>query len=259
MIHLVLAAALRLAPADRGQTLYETRCSSCHGMFLQGSPSGPPLIGTSAASVDFMLQTGRMPAAVPWVQPLRQKPQFSQPEIAALVRYITSASLPKGANLPQHTQTRSEYSQANVRAIVNDVVTNAHDRQGLPTIATGSARRGRAIFAQNCEQCHGVSAHGASVGYAIVAPSLMHAKPEQIAEAVRSGPGEMPHFGTDVISDRSLADVTRYVEYLQDDTRAYNPGGLQLANIGPVAEGFVAWVFGLGILVLFVRRIGSTD
>jgi len=259
MMHFVLAATLLLAPQkSSGQSLYELKCSSCHGMVLQGSPTGPPLIGTSAAYVDFMLQTGRMPAALPGVQALPQAPQMSQRDIRAIVSYVTSTSRGK-ARLPLPSQGRSHFTQANIRALVRDVAANAHDRQQLPQLANGNIENGRAIFAENCEQCHGVSAHGGSVGYAIVAPSLMHTRPEQIAEAVRSGPGEMPRFGADVISGSSLDDVVSYVQFLQHDTSAYNPGGLQLANIGPVAEGFVAWVFGLGVLVLFVRRIGSTD
>ena len=38
---------------------------------------------------------------------------------------------------------------------------------------------------------------------------------------------------------------------------APNAGGLSLAHAGPVGEGFVAWLFGLGALVLFVRCIGT--
>ncbi len=258
MIHFVLAATIQLGTAkSSGQALYELKCSSCHGMVLQGSPAAPPLIGVGAAHVDFMLQTGRMPVAISGVQPLPQAPQMSQSDIRAIVRYVTSTSRGK-APLPRPAQGRSHFTQANIRALVREVAANAKDSQGIPQLAKGNVEHGRAVFAENCEQCHGASAHGGSVGYAIVAPSLMQTHPEQIAEAVRVGPGEMPRFGTDVISASSLDDVVSYVEFLQSDKRAYNPGGLALANLGPVAEGFIAWMFGLGILVLFVRLIGST-
>ena len=227
MIHLILAAGLALAPIRaRGESLYELRCSSCHGLVLQGGPDAPPLIGKSAADVDFMLQTGRMPAAAPGQQYVDVKPQLSQPDILAIVSYVSS---------------------------------RGHGPVQLPRLASGNAAHGRAIFAENCQQCHGVSAHGASVGYANIAPSLMHTRPEQIAEAVRVGPGEMPQFGPDVMTDANLDDLVSFVGFLQHEKRSYNQGGLQLANVGPVAEGFVAWVFGLGALVLFVRAIGSKD
>ena len=227
MIHLVLAAAFTLMSAwTHGESLFEMQCSSCHGLALQGGPHGPPLIGKSAADVDFMLQTGRMPAAVPGEQSTQKTPGLSQADILALLTYVVS---------------------------------KAHVKSQLPRVVPGNTGRGRMIFAENCQQCHGVSAHGASVGYRNIAPSLMRTQPEQIAEAVRIGPGEMPRFGPDVLGDSELDDLVSFIGYLQHEKTVYNPGGLPLANIGPVAEGFVAWVFGLGILVVFVRRIGSTD
>lgn len=227
MMHLLLAALLSSgSPAQRGAALFQVHCSSCHGLILQGSGNGPPLLGVSAGYVDFELRTGRMPAPVPWLQVLPKKPAFSDAQIRSMVTYVVSAG---------------------------------HGDPRLPQVEPGNIKRGRALFAENCAQCHGVSAQGASAGYAIVAPSLMDVKPEQIAEAIRSGPLQMPKFGTDVLRTSDVNDIIRYIVFLQTDRRAYNPGGLQLANIGPVAEGFVAWVIGLGFLVLFVRMVGSTD
>ena len=36
-----------------------------------------------------------------------------------------------------------------------------------------------------------------------------------------------------------------------------NPGGLGIAYFGPVPEGFVAIIFGLGVLLLISRFIGN--
>ncbi|HEV7178531.1 MAG TPA: c-type cytochrome [Candidatus Baltobacteraceae bacterium] len=222
----VVAAPAATAQQNQGKLLFENRCTSCHGLYLQGSPDGPPLIGKSAAAVDFMLRTGRMPAAVAWEQTIAQKPQFDDERIRAIVAYVVFAG---------------------------------HGNPALPNPLPGNVAGGRALFAENCQSCHGITGHGASVGYAQVAPSLMSAAPEQIAEAVRIGPGVMPTFGTDVIAPSELDDIVSYVGMLQNRSRANNPGGLQLANIGPVAEGFVAWFFGIGLLVLLCRRIGTTD
>lgn len=219
------AAGNEVAPPT-GETLYNTRCSSCHGVHLQGSIDAPPLFGKNAADVDFMLRTGRMPAAVPGPQQLPKPAQFDDAQIRSLVAYVVSVG---------------------------------HGNAALPTLAAGNAARGRDLFAQNCQACHGVTGHGASVGSSEVAPSLMSVAPLQIAEAVRVGPGVMPAFGTDVIKPRDVDDIVTYVSLLQLQSHANNPGGLQLANIGPVAEGFVGWVFGIGLLVLLCRRIGTTD
>jgi ubiquinol-cytochrome c reductase cytochrome c subunit len=118
-------------------------------------------------------------------------------------------------------------------------------------------RKGRAVYAENCEQCHGVGARGDAVGYQDVAPDLMDSTPIEIAEAVRMGPDVMPRFGPKIIDDRNLNDLIVYVQFLQRGQ--YNPGGLALANLGPASEGFVAWTVGLGLLVLLARRIGSVD
>jgi ubiquinol-cytochrome c reductase cytochrome c subunit len=85
----------------------------------------------------------------------------------------------------------------------------------------------------------------------------MDATPQDLADAVRYGPDVMPRFGPNVIDQRHLDDLASYVWYLQH--AKYNPGGLQLANWGPVSEGFMAWTFGIGLLVLLARRIGSVE
>ncbi len=222
--------ALCLFPRDcraqsEGASLYAEQCASCHGAIGQGSSVAPPLIGKSAADVHFMLDTGRMPAAVSYEQEMHKPAQFTYLQIGEIVGYVMSFT--------------------------------AKPDRALPLVERGNVERGRGLFAQNCEACHGVTGSGASVGYAMVAPSLSQATVFQVAEAIRVGPGVMPRFGSDVLSARDVDDIAWYVNYLQ--TQSYNPGGLALANIGPVAEGFVAWVFGIGLLVLFVRLIGTTD
>jgi ubiquinol-cytochrome c reductase cytochrome c subunit len=87
------------------------------------------------------------------------------------------------------------------------------------------------------------------------APGLGQATPLEIAEAVRIGPGAMPRFGEGSLSDEQLDDVVRYVRYL--DTDLPHPGGFQLTGIGPVVEGLIAFVVGLGAMLLFARWIGS--
>jgi hypothetical protein len=62
----------------------------------------------------------------------------------------------------------------------------------------------------------------------------------------------MPVFGPDVLSDAQLNDIATYVNYLQHPS---DPGGLNLGYTGPVAEGFVALLFGVGGLILVIRWI----
>jgi len=209
----------------QGRRLFVEHCSSCHGLALQGSAQAPPLINVDAVNVDFELRTGRMPAEVPWEQEFSKASPFTSRQIGNLVAYVMWRS---------------------------------SGNKTLPVVNTNAnVKRGSEIFAENCQQCHGVSGHGDNVGYADVAPSLMDTHPQQIAEAVRMGPDVMPPFGQKTIDERGLNDLVSYVVFLQH--AQYNPGGLHLANLGPVAEGFIGWVFGLGLLLLLVRRIGTTE
>lgn len=223
----VRAAANGVSPS--AAALYASSCASCHGPHAEGSAVAPPLAGKSAADIHFMLDTGRMPAPAPGVNDVARTPRFSNAQIAALVRYV------------QH------FSRTPVDA-------------ALPAVAPGDPARGRALFAANCAQCHGTAADGASVGAENVAPSLHAMTPLQIAEAIRAGPSVMPRFGPGVLSARDVDDIASYVTFLSVRANAAagtNAGGAAMAHAGPVAEGFVAWLFGIGALVLFVRLIGT--
>lgn len=226
MIAFVLAAALSAPPKmSSGEALYRVRCSSCHGLNLQGGPQAPPLINTDAGYVDFMLQTGRMPAEAPWVQEFDKAPDFTHAQMRSLVAFIMSKS---------------------------------SGDKALPVFhLNGDAARGRAVYAENCQQCHSATGHGNNVGFRSEAPSIRRSTPLEIAEAVREGPDVMPKFGPHVIDQQQLDDLIAYVGWLQ--TKNYNAGGLSFSNWGPISEGFVAWAFGVSLLMFLCRRLGTTE
>jgi ubiquinol-cytochrome c reductase cytochrome c subunit len=177
-----------------------------------------------AASVDFYLSTGRMPLDRPRAQAERKRVAYSPAQIRQLVAYVTS--LAPGPAVPQIDP------------------------------ATGDLPDGLHLYANNCAPCHSSAAAGGALGHAVYAPALNRATPLQIAEAVRIGPGAMPVFGPDTLDDAQLASVVRYVGYLHHpDDR----GGLGLGHLGPIPEGFVAWIVGLGAMLVAVRWIGTKD
>jgi ubiquinol-cytochrome c reductase cytochrome c subunit len=236
MLSLGPTAALRLAaggdtqpapaqvdPVARGQELYAAGCASCHGPQGEGTVQGPQLVGVGPASVDFMVSTGRMPMADPADQPTRQRPAYSEEEIAAIVAYIASLG-PGGQPIPQVDP------------------------------AAGDLATGREVYAANCLACHGAGGQGASVGGGAVAPGLDVATPTQVAEAARIGPGVMPPFTQGQIPQHELDSLVRYVVSLRE---AVDRGGLGLGHVGPVVEGLVGWVIGLGLLLLVIRLTGS--
>ena len=65
----------------------------------------------------------------------------------------------------------------------------------------------------------------------------------------------MPRFNERNITQHDVDSVARYLVYLRGDNAA--DVGLQLGRVGAVAEGLIAGVVGLGILVLVIRLTGS--
>ncbi len=86
------------------------------------------------------------------------------------------------------------------------------------------------------------------------APGLKESTPTQIAEAIRTGPPSMPAYGPEVMDEEQLNSVVKYVLYLREPE---DRGGHGLWHLGPFAEGLIAWVVGMGVLILAVLWIGE--
>jgi ubiquinol-cytochrome c reductase cytochrome c subunit len=208
----------------RGAELYGQQCASCHGMQGEGTQRGPSLIGVGRASTDFQLSTGRMPLKHDTYEPLHSDPAFGPAGIDALVDYVASFG-PGGP--------------------------------AIPTVRPGDPSAGQQLYAYHCAACHSASGMGATLTNGQVGPSLMRATPTQVGEAIRVGPGLMPAFPDSALSDRDVDAIAGYVQVLQDKRGNLDRGGLALGRLGPFTEGVVAWVLGLGLLVLAIRRLGS--
>jgi ubiquinol-cytochrome c reductase cytochrome c subunit len=206
---------------DAGRTLYARDCAWCHGATGTGTNVAPSLIGVGAAGVDFYLSTGRMPLVSPGARVRRAEPAYTVDEIAAITDYV--ASLGAGPAIPDLTHA-SELA------------------------------RGAQLYEQNCAACHGSTAVGGALTSGVEAPSLLPDTRTQIAEAIRIGPGTMPVFDQGTIRDEDVAAIANYVAELQGPQEH---GGLSLGRIGPIAEGAVGWLVGLGALLLFCRFIGK--
>jgi ubiquinol-cytochrome c reductase cytochrome c subunit len=200
-----------------GLHLYLQSCASCHGAGGEGGPNGPDIRNAGQALVDFVLRTGRMPLAATDAQPQRKDPAFDEPEIDALVAYVSG--LGQGPAIP------------------NVVIEGA------------DVAHGRDLYVANCAACHGPAGGGGAVGGGFVAPGLTQADPTEIGEAVLGGPNPMPRFA---FPEQDLNALAAYVTYLKT---AAHPGGLTSPVMGPVTEGFVAAI-GLIALLLVARWIG---
>jgi ubiquinol-cytochrome c reductase cytochrome c subunit len=211
-----------------GRRLYLSSCVTCHGADGQGldapngAERGPSLTDAGEAGAYYWLTTGRMPLANPGDTPMRKDPAFDDAEIEALVAFV--ASLGDGPELP-----------------------------GID-VERGDLAEGGVLYRENCQACHSATGSGGALSYGRAAPSLAAPTPEQVGAAVRHGPGPMPQFGPEILPLEDLNSIARYVEYLEEpDDR----GGLALGRLGPIPEGFMVWVGGLGTLLVAAFWMGK--
>ena len=222
-----LGAQEEPAPArlEEGGRLYTTGCSSCHGADAGGTRLGPSLQGVGAAAVDFWVSTGRMPLKATQSQAVRKPPAYDREQIDAIVAYVTSVA-PGGPPIPE------------LHAEEADLV------------------EGGELFRANCAACHGAAGIGGALASGRHAPALRPATPRHIAEAIRIGPDAMPSFGPETFDDEQLSSIVAYVESLDHPD---DEGGFGLGHAGPIPEGFVGWLVGLGALLLACYWIGERE
>ncbi len=211
---------------EEGRRLFEVTCSSCHGLNGEGQVTdiiqGPSLVGVGAASVDFQVESGRMPMSRPEEQAPVKKNLYTQQEIAALSAYV--ASLGPGPEIPTPEEL---------------------DTSG---VTEEELARGGELFRSNCSACHNFRGAGGALPGGKYAPSLGGVTAEKIWEAMLIGPQQMPVFSDEVMRPE---DKRALIGYLEDLNSQPEPGGLGLGGVGPVSEGLWAWILGLGTLVGF--------
>ena len=209
-----------------GEELFAANCATCHGFDGAGGTvdeiterqAGPSLYGVGAAAVDFQVGTGRMPAQNSGPQIVEREPQFSLEETRALAAYVATEFGP-GPAIPG-------------------------DEWLDP--AEGDVAEGAELFRVNCAMCHNFNGSGGALTRGKFAPDLAGTEPVYVYEAMVTGPQSMPVFPDSVITPEQKQDMIAYLAYI-DETPA--PGGLSLGSLGPVSEGLVAWLVGIGGLI----------
>jgi ubiquinol-cytochrome c reductase cytochrome c subunit len=218
------------ALVDRGSELFGTHCALCHGeqgrgLPIQGPRGGPSLEGVGPASVDFMLRTGRMPMSNAQERLERHPQRFSDEDRHALIAYVESLDPDSGPEIP--------------------------DIEGWED---ADLSHGLELFTQNCAACHGPTAQGIAVGQRDVSSTLDVADPREVTVAIRSGPGVMPRFLEDTMSEEEVKAVTAWVMDLREREA---PGGWSFGRSGTVTEGFLAVLVGLGLLSVIMYLLGD--
>ena len=205
--------------------LYLEGCASCHGLNAEGTSVAPSLVGAGAAAVHFQVSTGRMPLAAPAVQIERKAPSYDEAQIAARAAYIPA--LGPGPAIP----TAEDLDTTNADLAV-----------------------GGELFRTNCAQCHNFAGRGAALTRGKYAPSLMDSTPQQVYEAMLTGPQNMPVFGDGTLSVSEKQDILKYVDHLQNQTQ---PGGWALGAFGPVTEGAFLFTLALALMAGAAIWIGA--
>ncbi|MFW6597055.1 c-type cytochrome [Propionibacteriaceae bacterium Y2011] len=209
---------------EEGKALFAVGCSSCHGLNGEGTSQGPTLMGVGSASVDFQMETGRMPAKAPGQQLPRKENQYTDAEIAAIAAYVDT--LGPGVQIPEPEQYQSSELEA----------ANGEERARL-------IARGGELFRTNCSACHNFEGGGGALPEGRYAPSLMGVEDKHIWEAMRTGPQQMPVFSEETLTDEDTKAIIAYLENLHGQP---DSGGLSLGGFGPVGEGLWVWVLGIG-------------
>ena len=206
-----------------GRELYNRSCITCHGENLEGVANrGPSLIGVGEAAVYFQVHTGRMPLVRQEADAPAKPPVFSDEEIDQLMAYV----------------------QAN---------------GGGPTLPSGDLRdgdlaEGGELFRLNCASCHNFVGQGGALSSGKAAPPLTDSTDLEIYTAMLTGPENMPVFGDNQLTPEEKRAVINYVQTIQDQA---DPGGAGIGRIGPVGEGLVIWVVGIGALLFGIFWMGS--
>jgi ubiquinol-cytochrome c reductase cytochrome c subunit len=203
---------------EEGRQIFLKGCSSCHGLNAEGGQIAPSLIGVGAASVDFQVGTGRMPMADMSTQAMRKPPVYNAEQTAQLAAYV--ASLAPGPEVPNDSQLNYERD--------------------------GNTAQGGELFRNNCAMCHNFAGQGGALTQGKYAPTLMGVDPKYIYEAMITGPQSMPVFSDKTITPAEKISIIKWIKSAEKEP---NLGGASLGRVGPVTEGLLGWVLGLGLLI----------
>ena len=130
---------------------------------------------------------------------------------------------------------------------------------GGPTIPGGNLRdgdlaEGGELFRLNCASCHNFAGRGGALSAGKFAPSLNPSTDQVIYGAMLSGPQNMPVFSDNQITPEQKRAIINYVQTLK---QSQDPGGSGIGRLGPVPEGLVIWVIGIGGLMVTILWIGA--
>lgn len=218
------AEAASRADEPDGEFLYQRDCAVCHGAEGQGTPRGQSLREVGPAEVHYAVSSGRMPITSPGDERRRRPVMYSPEEIEAMIEHMRSF-IAKDPDIP-HVDVKE-----------------------------GKLSEGGKLFSAECASCHQWAGQGGAL-MGREAPALDRSTPTQIASAIRTGPVAMPEYGEELINEHEMNSLVKYVLYLREPE---DRGGDPIWHLGPLTEGLIGWVVGLGVLILACLWIGDRE
>jgi ubiquinol-cytochrome c reductase cytochrome c subunit len=210
---------------EAGRQLYLQGCSTCHGTNLQGGAGGPSLVGVGASAVVFQVESGRMPLARgAQAQAPRKPAKYDRTQTDQLAAYIHTSG-GGGPEVP------------------------------LGRLDDGDLALGGDLFRTNCSSCHNFAGAGGALTRSKYAPALTPASARVIYTAMQSGPENMPRFSDNTLTPTEKRAITRYVRFITNEQK--DPGGAPLGHYGPIPEGLVAFLVGMGLCIVGTLWIGA--
>lgn len=218
------------ADTAAGRELYTTNCAMCHGPdggggAVRGSrpaPDGrpvPPIDDSTVSEIRLVLETGRMPPAGNPFDSRARSDELSQQQRDAILAYVTEE----------------------------------FDLDGdVPPPPEGDPARGQELYAANCAACHGSTGGGGVAGRGAFTPALTTYDPQIIADAVRTGPFEMPQFGRGQLTDDEIGHIAAFLDHVEHEQFAF----LWDAELGPVYASAFAIALVAVVLLLTVVIAG---
>ena len=210
------------ADIEAGRLLYNTSCIACHGANLEGVlDRGPTLVGVGSAATYFQVSTGRMPAMSQQAQIPAKDPKFTEEQARQLAAFIQANG--GGPEIPE----------GNLR--------------------DGDIAEGGELFRLNCASCHNFAGKGAPLSGGAYAPAI-NATDRQIYAVMLTGAQNMPTFGDNQLTPEQKRSVVAYIQSLEASA---DPGGAAIGRAGPVPEGLVIFIIGIGGLMGVILWIGA--
>uniref|UniRef100_UPI000381227D cytochrome bc1 complex diheme cytochrome c subunit n=1 Tax=Nocardiopsis halotolerans TaxID=124252 RepID=UPI000381227D len=238
-----------------GEDIFNQTCATCHNYDGSGTYDengeilrGPDIRGVGAAAVNFQVSTGRMPSMDPDAQMPRKPMAMTEEELADLIAYYNAQIRTGGPDIPYDVPGEApERSSFEDEASYEAALEEYENEYDSYLEGADDTQMGMQLYLTNCAHCHGWSGGGGALTDGRWAPEIHDATPRQIYEAMVSGPGAMPIFSDGAIEPEEKQELISYIKTLQAEPDA---GGIfDLQRVGQVAEGLIAWVVGLALII----------